>query len=97
VIASDWNPGSAPMGDLLTQSALLSNFEKLTFAETIAGITFRAAYALGIYDRGMLSQGKLADMISFPTDDHREILYNQGMLKPDMIWKNGNLFTKKSQ
>ncbi len=96
-IASDWNPGSAPMGDLLLQSALLSNFEKLTFAETMAGITFRAASVLGMDDRGILRQGKLADMISFPTDDHREILYNQGMLKPDMIWKNGNLFTKKSQ
>ncbi len=96
-IASDWNPGSAPMGDLLMQAALLSNFEKLTFAETFAGITFRAASALGMDDRGILSQDKLADMISFPTDDHRDILYNQGMLKPDMIWKNGNLFTKKSQ
>jgi len=96
-IASDWNPGSAPMGDLLIQSALLSNFEKLTFAETVAGITFRAAYALGIDDRGILRQGKLADMISFPSDDYREILYNQGMLKPDMIWKNGNLKIKKSQ
>jgi imidazolonepropionase len=97
VIASDWNPGSAPMGDLLTQSALLSNFEKLTFTETIAAITFRAASALGLDDRGILCRGKLADMISFPTDDHREILYNQGMLQPDMIWKNGNLITKKSQ
>jgi imidazolonepropionase len=93
-IASDWNPGSAPMGDLLTQSALLSNFEKLTFAETMAGITFRAANALGLDDRGIICQGKLADMISFSTDDYREILYNQGMLKPDLIWKNGNLITK---
>jgi imidazolonepropionase len=92
-IASDWNPGSAPMGDLLLQSALLSNFEKLSFAETIAGISFRAANALGMNDRGMISPGKLADMISFPVDDLREILYNQGMIKPDMIWKNGNLIT----
>jgi imidazolonepropionase len=93
-IASGWNPGSAPMGNLLMQSALLSNFEKLTFAETIAGITFRAVNALGMDDRGIIHQGKLADMISFPTDDYREILYNQGMLKPDMIWKNGSLYTK---
>ncbi len=92
-IASDWNPGSAPMGDLLLQSALLSNFEKLSFAETIAGITFRAANALGMNDRGMISPCKLADMISFPVDDLREILYNQGMIKPDMIWKNGYLIT----
>jgi imidazolonepropionase len=90
VIASDWNPGSAPMGDLLLQSALLSNFEKLSFAETFAGLTFRAAKALELEDRGTIGQGKIADLIAFPIDDYREILYNQGMLKPDRIWKNGN-------
>jgi imidazolonepropionase len=95
VIASDWNPGSAPMGDLLIQSALLSNSEKLSFAETLAGITYRAARALDLSDRGVIGPGKIADMISFPTDDYREILYNQGMLKPDSIWKNGNLYSKK--
>lgn len=94
VIASDWNPGSAPMGDLLLQSALLSNFEKLSFAETFASITFRAAKALELSDRGIIGQGKIADLIAFPTDDYREILYNQGMLKPDKIWKNGNLYSQ---
>jgi imidazolonepropionase len=93
-IASDWNPGSAPMGDLLVQSALLSISEKLSFAETFAGITFRAAKALELPNRGIISQGKLADLISFPTDDYREILYNQGTLKPNAIWKNGKMYSK---
>jgi len=53
-IASDWNPGSAPMGDLLTQAAILGTFEKLTTAEVLAGLTFRAAAALGLNDRGRL-------------------------------------------
>jgi len=92
VIASDWNPGSAPMGDLLTQAALLSNFEKLSFAETMAGMTCRAAKVLGMEDRGILSSGKLADMIAFPTDDYREILYHQGMMKPEMVWKRGVIY-----
>jgi imidazolonepropionase len=93
-IASDWNPGSAPMGDLLVQAALLSNSEKLSFAETFAGITFRAAKALELTDRGIIQAGKIADLISFPVDDYREILYNQGMLKPDTIWKKGNMYSK---
>jgi imidazolonepropionase len=93
VIASDWNPGSAPMGDLLVESALLSISEKLSFAETFAGITLRAANALDLSDRGMIAPGKLADLISFQTDDYREILYNQGMLKPDKIWKKGIMYT----
>jgi len=90
-IATDWNPGSAPMGDLLTQAAVLSTFEKLSTAETLAGITLRAAQALALSDRGVLSAGKKADVIAFPTDDHRNILYHQGQLRPHKIWKNGHI------
>jgi imidazolonepropionase len=93
-IASDWNPGSAPMGDLMIEAAILSNYEKLSFAETFAGITFRAAQALGLSDRGVISSGKVADLIAFPTGDYREVLYNMGMLKPDIIWKKGQMYTR---
>ncbi|AMM51826.1 imidazolonepropionase [Rufibacter sp. DG15C] len=90
-IATDWNPGSAPMGDLLLQAALLSAAQKLTMAETWAGITFRAAHALRLSDRGTLATGQLADMIAFNTDDYQEILYVQGKLKPSKVWKKGIL------
>lgn len=82
VIASDWNPGTAPMGNLLTQAALLGAAQKLTMAETLAGITTRAAKALQLSDRGALITGKLAHLIAFPCKDYREILYHQGSLKP---------------
>lgn len=88
-IASDWNPGSAPMGDLLTQAAILGTFEKLSNAEVFAGLTFRAAAALGLRDRGRLASGQRADLVGFPTADYREILYHQGQLKPSQVWKNG--------
>lgn len=88
-IGSDWNPGSAPMGDLLMQTAILGIFEKMTMAESLAGVTFRAAAALGLTDRGVLRRGLLADIIGFSTPDYREILYNQGSLKPSMVWKRG--------
>lgn len=88
-IASDWNPGSAPMGDLLVQASILATFEKLSTAEVFAGITFRAAAALGLNDRGKIAPGYLADFIVFPTSDYREILYQQGKLKPEMVWKGG--------
>ena len=90
-IASDWNPGSAPMGDLLTQASILATFEKLTTAEVFAGITFRAAAALGLTDRGKLTHGQLADFILFPTADYREILYQQGKIKPVGVWKRGRI------
>jgi imidazolonepropionase len=89
-ISTDWNPGSGPMGDLLTQAALIGIYEKLSTAEVFAGITHRAANALGLKDRGVLTTNMIADIISFPTNDYREILYHQGMLKPHNVWKNGS-------
>ena len=88
-IASDWNPGSAPMGDLLMQASVLGTFEKLSNAEVLAGITYRAGAALGLDDRGQLAPGLLADIILFPTDDYREITYQQGRLKPLKVYKKG--------
>ena len=89
VIASDWNPGSAPMGDLLVQASILGANNKLTMAETLSALTNRAAKSLELNDRGMIKAGYLADMIAFPCGDFREILYNQGTMKPHRIWKQG--------
>lgn len=94
-IASDHNPGSAPMGQLLTQAAILGAFEKLTTAEVLAGITYRAAAALGLKDRGILAKGMLADLALFKTPDHREILYQQGSLQPSFVIKKGALVYSK--
>jgi imidazolonepropionase len=80
-IASDWNPGSAPMGDLLMQAAVMSAAEKLSTAEVFAGLTYRAAKALNLTDRGALLPGMKADMQIYPCDNYREILYHQGKLK----------------
>ena len=91
-IASDWNPGSAPMGDLLMPGSLLGSTEKLSNAEVLAGITCRAANALSLEDRGSLENGKIADMIGFKTNDFRDILYNQGKLKPSFICKRGKIY-----
>lgn len=88
-IASDWNPGSAPMGDLLMQAAVLGAAQKLTLAETLAGITVSAARALKLTDRGSLTVGHLADAVAFATADYRDVLYHQGRLKPCAVWKGG--------
>jgi imidazolonepropionase len=77
------------MGNLLMQASVLGIYEKLTMAETLAAITCRAAAALRLGDRGILKPGMLADFIAFPCDDYREILYNQGGMIPEMVWKKG--------
>ncbi len=90
-IASDWNPGSAPMGDLLTQASIISTYERLTAAECLAALTYRAAKALKLNNKGKIKRGISADMQSFPVADYREILYFQGTLRPNQVWKNGKL------
>lgn len=88
-IASDWNPGSAPMGNLIIGASILATLQKLSNAEVLAAITFRAANALGLRDRGRLCAGMLADFVVFPTPNYQDITYLQGGLKPSLVYKNG--------
>jgi imidazolonepropionase len=85
-IASDWNPGSAPHGDLLMQAAIMGAAEKLNTAETFAALTYRAAHALRLNDRGIIDKGNEAHMQAYPTGDYRDILYYQGTMKPFKVW-----------
>ncbi len=88
-IASDWNPGSAPMGNLIAQASILATFEKLSTAEVLAGITFRSAFALNLEDRGTFEKGKKADFVAFKTDNFQNILYHQGSLKAAAVYIDG--------
>jgi imidazolonepropionase len=93
-IASDWNPGSAPMGHLLLQASILGAHQKLSAAEVWAGMCIRAAHALNISQKvGCLATGYQADLLAFATKDYREILYQQGMLLPKYICCQGEWFT----
>jgi imidazolonepropionase-like amidohydrolase len=51
------------MGNLIAQASILATFQKLTTAEVLAGITFRAAKALNLTDRGILKKGMKADFV----------------------------------
>lgn len=88
-IATDWNPGSAPMGNLITQASALAAYQKLSSAEIFAGITFRAAHTLKIKNQGKIQKGYNANFVAFPTDNFYQILYNQGSLTPCQLWING--------
>lgn len=90
-IATDWNPGSAPMGDLITQASIIGASEKLTIAETLAGITCRSARALRI-EAGILRKGADAKFTVFNTADFRNIFYQQGQLKPSATIINEKCF-----
>jgi imidazolonepropionase len=85
-ISTDWNPGSAPMGDLLMQAAVMGAAEKLTTTETLAAITMRAAASLGLKDRGVIAPGMRCQLQAYPTADYRDLLYHQGKMKPFQVW-----------
>jgi imidazolonepropionase len=82
------------MGDVLIQACILGVYEHLTMAETLASITYRAAAALRLEDRGILKKGNQADIVAFPVSDYRDIVYYQGKMKPDIIIKKGKLIHK---
>lgn len=88
-IASDWNPGSAPQGNIIAQAAILASFQKLSNAEVLAGLTARAAYALRAEKFGSLIEGNQANFTIFDADNYQEITYQQGRLLPEMVYING--------
>ncbi|MFK8055355.1 MAG: imidazolonepropionase [Saprospiraceae bacterium] len=82
-IATDWNPGSGPQGNLVGQASILASAQKLSNAEVLAGITTRAARALSQHDRvGILAPGMAANISMWPTNDYREITWLMGSMKP---------------
>jgi imidazolonepropionase len=92
-IASDYNPGSAPMGHLLLQASVLAAAQKLSASETLAALTYRAGQALGLADIGRLAVGQWADIQLYATDDYRQILYWQGSMEPAAVLKRGKMLT----
>lgn len=88
-IASDWNPGSGPQGNLLSQASILATFQKLSNAEVLAGITYRAAHALRKENIGKLTEGFAANFAVFETENYQEITYQQGRLLPSTVYVKG--------
>lgn len=62
-VATDCNPGTAPLTSLLTAMNMACTLFRLTPAEALAGVTRHAATALGLADRGTLEVGRRADFV----------------------------------
>jgi len=74
-IASNCNPGSAPVLSLLLMLSMASTLFRLTPEEALAGITREAARALGLEDRGVLAVGKRADLALWDIAEPAELAY----------------------
>ncbi len=63
-LASDYNPGSTPSGNLLFVWSLACIQMKMTPQEALTALTHNAAYALGLQDEmGSIAKGKKANLI----------------------------------
>lgn len=77
VLASDFNPGSAPSSNLSLAFALACSQMKLTVNEAFNALTYNAAFALELQDElGSIQRGKKAHlMITRPGEGLRDIPY----------------------
>lgn len=77
-LASDWNPGSSPLGSLLLTMNMGCTLFRLTPAEALAGTTRNAARALGHDDCGQLRKGARADLAIWDVETPAELSYRIG-------------------
>ena len=78
-VATDNNPGTAPLTSLLLAMNLAATLFRLTVDECIAGVTREAARALGLlHETGTLEAGKRADFCVWDIDRPAELVYRIG-------------------
>jgi len=77
-VATDWNPGSSPLGSLLLAMNMACTLFRLTPAEALAGTTRVAARALGLDDCGVIAPGMRADLAVWDVTDPAELSYRIG-------------------
>jgi imidazolonepropionase len=79
-LASDYNPGSSPSGNMPFVISLASIYMKMLPEEAINAATLNGAYAMGLEDQtGTVARGKLANLIiTHPMDNPALIPYYFG-------------------
>ncbi|MEL7279891.1 MAG: imidazolonepropionase [Pseudomonadota bacterium] len=78
-VATDWNPGSSPMGSVLLAMNMACTLFGLTPAEALAGTTRVAARALGLVNSGVIASGARADLALWDIEDPAELSYRIGV------------------
>lgn len=90
-VATDLNPGSAPLGSMQLAMALAATRFGLTPAETLHGATRHAAAALGLDDRGEIRLGQRADLAIWDVEDPAALSYWFGAPLLYQLWIAGAL------
>lgn len=95
-IASDYNPGSAPTGNMSLMLSLACIKMRLTPEEAINATTLNTAYSLGLSESvGSICVGKLANVfISKPMTSYAFLPYSFGNNLIDQVILKGELLSK---
>ncbi len=88
-VASDLNPGSAPLGSMQLAMALAATRFGLNPLEALRGATRYAAAALGLSDRGAIAAGLRADLALWDVSDPAALTYWFGAPLLSRLWIEG--------
>ena len=91
-LATDHNPGSAPVQSLPLMLNMGCRLFALTPTEALMAVTANAAKALGISaQKGSLAIGKQADIVHWPVSSLDDLSYYFGAQQPDCIIQAGEV------
>jgi imidazolonepropionase len=88
-VATDCNPGTAPILSLRLAMTLACMQFGLTPLEALRGASVHAARALGLTDRGMLRAGLRADFVLWNAQQPAELGYWLGGPLARGVWAGG--------
>ncbi|HNZ68521.1 MAG: imidazolonepropionase [Prolixibacteraceae bacterium] len=92
-LATDFNPGSSPSGNMPLIGSFACLKQKLLPAEVVNAMTINGAYAMGISDRlGSIARGKIANLFitrKMPGVDY--LFYSYGSNPVDVVILNGEI------
>ncbi len=79
-LATDCNPGTAPLTSLLLVLNMGATLFRLTVEECLLGVTRHAAHALGLqHEVGTLEAGKACDLTIWDIERPAELVYRMGL------------------
>lgn len=81
-VATDLNPGTAPLASLPLAMNMACTLFRMTPEEALLGTTAHAARALGLADCGRIAPGCRADLILWDADHPADLSYRIGWARP---------------
>ncbi|MEK7805898.1 MAG: amidohydrolase family protein, partial [Planctomycetota bacterium] len=97
-LATDFNPGTCPCGNIQMIITLACLKLGMTPAQAINAVTINAAHAVGMADRiGSIEVGKQADIIILDIQDYNQLPYYFGTNHVKNVLKKGRLIVENKQ